>query len=361
MSESKISVEMLMAGNGDCIIISFSDNAKNVRNILIDGGNDKQIFSDHLQKRAEKIIEAGQKIDLCIITHIDQDHIKGVVYLTREMISAKGKIKSDLVGKYWFNSALNEKLFKENPKSFDISADEMRELERYLHNQPDEHWDIKDLVFYPSTRHFFGSVLTILSPNQQVLGVFSNEYKDYDIGALSDDYSRSLKELYDIEKKRFEDGKEELDDKLENATSIAFLFEFREVSLLHLGDAIPAVVDIAIENLIAERGIEKLTVSAVKLSHHASRKSISSKFLKLINTTKYLVSTNGKKARLPNKATFAKILLNENRDLLDHIEFYFNYPDFSSILRFTEEELCELNFSCHDANFEHGHCLSLEI
>ncbi len=359
MTQSKVLVKMLMAGNGDSIIISFIGEDKRPRNILVDGGNGKLIFKDHLLKLAEQIVESGQKIDLLIITHIDQDHIKGIVYLTREIANASGKLQCDSIGKYWFNSALKEKIFKEKTEIFDISAAEMHDLEKFLHIQPDERWDINDPIIYPETRQLFGAEFTILSPNEKLLSTFIDEYKDYNIGSTSDDYDRSLKELYDIEQKQVDDGKEELDYKLENATSIAFLFEYAQTSFLHLGDGIPTVIDRAIEKLIVDRGIDILTVDAVKLSHHASRKSLSSKFLRLVKTNKYLISANGKKAKLPNKATFAKILLNENRDLNEHIEFYFNYSDVSSELKFSNEEFEKLKFSCYDANFEHGYCLLL--
>jgi len=359
MSSSGVSIRMLIAGNGDCFVISFKDEAQELRNILIDGGNGKTVFEDHLLTVAEKISDDKQQIDLLVISHIDQDHIKGIIYLTRAITGDNEKLKEESVARYWFNSALAEKVFQKERKSLDVSAAEMRELEKFLHNQRDERWDIKELIFSPAVKSLHGATITILSPNEEILNTFIEEFKDLDIGTISDDYDRSLEELYEIEKKLFQDGKEDLDDKLENASSIAFLFEHNGASYLHLGDGIPLVIDKAIQDLIASRDIDKLKVDAVKLSHHASRKSISFKFLQLVSTTKYLVSANGKKARLPNKATFAKILLNEYRDKSAHIEFYFNYPDFAAVLKFTDEEYSKWNFSCHDANFEHGYFLPL--
>jgi len=359
MSPAPVFLKMLMAGNGDAITISFKGDGDCWRNVLIDGGNGKDCYLTHLRKVAVNIVEQGQQIDLLVITHIDQDHIKGIIYLTREMAAGKSELKDDLVAKYWFNSALSEKIFQNDPKLFDISAAEMREFEEFLHNRSDERWDIKDPVFNPSFRELHGACLTILSPNSEILQAFIETYRDQDIATLSNDYDRSLKELYAMEIKKFEDGNEDLDDKLENAMSIAFLFEHHSTSILYLGDAIPMVIDPAIKELLAARGLDKLTVGAVKLSHHASRKSISFGFLSLVATNKYLVSANGKKAALPNKATFAKILMNEHRDISQHIEFYFNHPDFSAIFKFTEAEYKDLNFSCHDANFEHGYCLPL--
>jgi beta-lactamase superfamily II metal-dependent hydrolase len=359
MADPSIKIKALLAGNGDCVLISYDTEEYGTVNILVDGGNGKSVYRDHLKKIVEKIVENEQLINLVIITHIDQDHIKGIIYLTRDIADSQSLIRPETVEEYWFNSALSEKIYRKAPNVFDISAKEMHELEQFLHNQPDHRWNIKEKIGFPLVKDFFGATITILSPNEEIVNLFTEEYADLDIGVTADDYDYSLKTLYDSEKKRLDEDNEDLDNKLENATSIAFLFEYKGKSLLHMGDAIPSVINDSLKAVLRERNLVRLKVDAVKLSHHASRKSVSFKFLELVSTTKYIVCANGLKARLPNKSTFAKILLHPNRDFNDHVEFYFNYPDFSKRLKFTEEEKDTCNFSCNDANFEHGYCLLL--
>jgi beta-lactamase superfamily II metal-dependent hydrolase len=359
MAGTTLTINALLAGNGDCLLINYNSQEHGTVNILIDGGNGKALYQDHLQKVVEEIIKGEQLINLVIITHLDQDHIKGIIYLTRDIQDAQSSIKKESIGQYWFNSAFSEKVYRKAPEQFDISAKEMKELEEFLHNEPDHRWNIKEKIAVPMVKNILGAAITILSPNEEMLRLFSDEYADLDVGATGNDYGYSIKELYDSEQNRFDKGDEDLDIKLENATSIAFLFDHAGKSLLHMGDAIPAVIDAAIAQLLTERKISRLKVDVVKLSHHASRKSISFKFLDMVSTSKYIICANGLKARLPNKSTFAKILLHPQRDLSEHIEFYFNYPDFSSRLNFTEVEKTLYNFSCHDANFEHGYCLPL--
>jgi beta-lactamase superfamily II metal-dependent hydrolase len=359
MTSSTITIKALLAGNGDCVLISYDTQAYGTINILVDGGNGKSVYRNHLQKIAERIVENEQLINLVIITHIDQDHIKGIIYLTRDIADPQSLIKTESVAQYWFNSALSEKICRKAPNVFDISAKEMHELEQFLHNQPEYRWNIKEKITFPLVKDFFEATITILSPNEETANLFTEEYADLDIGVTADDYGYSLKALYDSEKMRLNENNEDLDNKLENATSIAFLFEFKEKSLLHMGDAIPPVIDYSLKAVLKSRNLVRLKVDAVKLSHHASRRSVSFEFLELVSTTKYIVCANGLKARLPNKSTFAKILLHPKRDFNDHIEFYFNYPDFSKRLKFTEEERDTYNFSCNDANFEHGYFLPL--
>jgi beta-lactamase superfamily II metal-dependent hydrolase len=359
MTGTNLSINALLAGNGDCVIINYNSQEHGNVNILIDGGNGKALYQDHLQKVVENIIKRKQLINLVIVTHLDQDHIKGIIYLIRDIQDVQSPIKKESVGHYWFNSAFSEKIYREAPEQLDVSAKEMKELEEFLHNEPDQRWNIEEKIVVPLVKNILDATITVLSPNEEMLNLFSNEYADLDVGATGNDYSYSIKQLYDSEQSRFDNADEDLDKKLENATSIAFLFEHEDKSLLHMGDAIPTVIDASIAALLSERKISRLKVDAVKLSHHASRKSISFKFLDMVRTSKYIVCANGLKAGLPNKSTFAKILLHPERDLSNHIELYFNYPDFSSRLRFTEEEKSTYNFSCRDANFEHGYNLSL--
>lgn len=354
-----IIIKSLKAGHGDSILISFHEQESCWKNILIDGGNGYSLYKEHLREVVEFLAGEGQFVDLLIVTHIDQDHIKGILYLIRDIENGVGNLSTQLIKTIWFNSARQEVNTQDGNRSLDISVSEMQELEEFLRKQPDDLWDIKDLICHPSVRMVHGASLTILSPNKESITAFIDEHEDLDIGAVSDDYSRSLKELFDIEKQLSDKDAEELDIKTSNASSIAFLFEYKNISFLHLGDATPKVIDETVEELLDKREIPKLKVDAIKLSHHASKKSISFKFLSLVSSNKYIISTNGRKAKLPNKATFAKILMNVHRDQSEHMEFYFNYPGFSSVLKFTDEEKAEWNFSCHDANFEHGYCLPL--
>ena len=79
-----LSVKLLPAGYGDCILLS-TDDAKPV-NILIDGGL-AQTYDDYIKKEAAHILELHQKLNLVICTHIDNDHISGLVELLNNKYS----------------------------------------------------------------------------------------------------------------------------------------------------------------------------------------------------------------------------------------------------------------------------------
>jgi beta-lactamase superfamily II metal-dependent hydrolase len=63
------------SGKGDCLLLS---NAANESRILIDGGM-PAAFRQHVAPALGKLRQANKKIDLVYVSHIDQDHIGGVL------------------------------------------------------------------------------------------------------------------------------------------------------------------------------------------------------------------------------------------------------------------------------------------
>jgi len=100
-------IKFLKAFNGDAILISFRENGA-IRNILIDGGmpttyvqkgkNGKLEYGE-LKETVDKIKDNNEKIDLLVLTHVDDDHIGGVLKWFE-----KDKDAYKLIGKVWFNS-----------------------------------------------------------------------------------------------------------------------------------------------------------------------------------------------------------------------------------------------------------------
>ncbi|WP_283129826.1 MBL fold metallo-hydrolase [Enterovibrio norvegicus] len=64
---------MYPAGNGDAFIIN-SDGT----NLLIDAGY-ASTFNDHIKSDLEYLASVGESLDLLITTHVDADHISGVI------------------------------------------------------------------------------------------------------------------------------------------------------------------------------------------------------------------------------------------------------------------------------------------
>lgn len=349
-------LQSFKAGNGDAILIQFTDRVNIRRNILVDGGNLRSAFSENLSNYIIKNIVSTERIDLLVVTHLDQDHIKGVLYLLETMNEGGSELRSLQIPQVWFNSRKTVSLKK---PTFDISSGDMLKLENALGNLNSSTWYKRITCGFEVNLH--GARITVLSPDIETLENYTDKYEDVDldVAGQESDYALGLRELFVKERKYAESGDEYLDGKLENAVSIAFLLEDNGKSVLMLGDAIPAVVDLAIEQLLNSRGLTHLDVDVIKLSHHGSRKSISMKFLQMVRCQNYILSTNGKKSNLPNKCTIAKILLHSKRDTSQMINLFFNYSEVIQSLNFSTGEYHEHNFSCVPPNHTYGSSISL--
>ena len=100
-----LTVKLLPAGYGDCILLSLGEHDK--YNILIDGGV-AGTYSKRIGKELEQIRKKGEKINLMICTHMDNDHIAGLV----EVLKNEDR---KLIDQIWYNGFLqivDEKFYR---------------------------------------------------------------------------------------------------------------------------------------------------------------------------------------------------------------------------------------------------------
>lgn len=94
----------LKAKHGDSLLL-FSDRTR----VLIDGGPSR-VYEDFLRPELEKLQaqenDEPAKIDLMVISHIDADHIVGILDLTEEMIEDRDERRQSVVEirRAWHNS-----------------------------------------------------------------------------------------------------------------------------------------------------------------------------------------------------------------------------------------------------------------
>ncbi|HEY0726897.1 MAG TPA: hypothetical protein VGD38_02435, partial [Pyrinomonadaceae bacterium] len=88
------SLDVRRARKGDCLILHYgSKKAPGLG--LIDGGP-SQVYGPHLKPRLEQIRTSRElgpdeplPVDFLMVSHVDDDHIKGVLELTKELLEAK--------------------------------------------------------------------------------------------------------------------------------------------------------------------------------------------------------------------------------------------------------------------------------
>ena len=81
-----LNLEMLPAAHGDCLWIEYGDG-KQTRRILIDGGPAHTYPA--LRARILHLPPDARRFELLVITHIDGDHIEGIVRLLQDAESLR--------------------------------------------------------------------------------------------------------------------------------------------------------------------------------------------------------------------------------------------------------------------------------
>lgn len=328
VSKVLFEVQVLKAGSGDSILITYADEIGVPRNILIDGGTG-QIY----QKSLKAIMEKLEQLDLIIVTHIDLDHIGGI----NKLLGSEHRSK---IQKVYFNSA---SLLRKNDSTL-VSISDGVKLTDYLsmhgieiHHEP---------IYTGSETVEHGLSIRFLSPTIEALAYLEKQWTEFEVEntlisatTLYDDRC-----LSDIAQDPFEE-KRLLQD-IANWSSLAFEIIYKDVRILFLGDAKDSVI---VESLKAN-GFGKhnqYKVDYIKLSHHGSKYNTSHEFLEIIDCNNFIFSTNGTHDH-PHIETMARILCHPKRDRLRQINLYFNYSKdeylSKQIRLLTEEE--EKSFNC---------------
>jgi beta-lactamase superfamily II metal-dependent hydrolase len=323
-------IKFLKAFNGDAILITFKEKG-NERNILIDGGmpatyvqkgkNGKPEYGE-LKTTIDEIRLRNEKIDLLVLTHVDDDHIGGVLKWFE-----KDKEAHKIIGQVWFNSGrliseyFNEQEIAENlleipDESTLTSIGQGVKFEDYIEEKGI--WD-RSIVVALEYFEYLDIKFKILSPSHDklklLLGKWEKEKPEsLDTSPDKNDYELTLTEH--IEKDKFKE-----DPAVHNGSAIAFIMTYEKKNFVFLADAYPTVV----VNSLKAFGYSKekpLKAELVKISHHGSKANNNVEMLELIKSSKYVISTNGDKHAHPNKQFLARLA-----SVNDKCEVYFNYAE----------------------------------
>lgn len=326
-------IQFLQAFNGDSIWISFADAGSN-KNILIDGGTsttysymdkNKKHKDGALKLLIESLKEKKEILDLVILTHIDDDHIDGFLKWF-----SKDKDAIQHIKEVWFNSGRAIKKYLNDVKS-EVDSLKFKEtttltsvkqgvdFENYIRDRGV--WNER-VTAQKDILNWNNISFQILSPGKEKLEKLLKEWHKRKPESLLDtsrntDYSKTLKQL--IEEDIFEE-----DDDPYNGSSIAFILKRDEGVFLLLGDSHPSEVLIELNSLGYDDN-NKLSVDMIKLSHHGSKKNNPIEIFKIIDTDKYVISTNGDTHNHPDKATIARIIA-----VNPEAKIFFNYPNLIS-------------------------------
>ena len=321
MSPPAITIEVLPAGFGDCLLVSCPVGRSTWR-MLVDTGPDETYPA--LRHRLLQVpcgSDGKRHIDLFVVSHIDHDHIGGARRLLGD--DELGLSFDDI----WFNAPPRPRTrgVAEGQSLADILGGGDKALP----------WNVAWSGQPVSTPADGGGVeltgprlpkITLLSPTPD---------------RLADLYRVWAKELERLHRKERDPAEREpgvtrgelpsiealaarvtpTDKAVSNGSSIALLLEHKGASVLLSADAFPTVLVPALAAMASRRGIAgPLPIDAIKLSHHGSRANVTQDLLRAVDARHFVFSTNNSYFQHPNAEAVARVIVGGGKPTL-----WFNY------------------------------------
>jgi beta-lactamase superfamily II metal-dependent hydrolase len=306
-------IDMMPAGRGDCLWIEYGDRRRPSR-VLIDGG--LKSTAQRLRQRILDLPRAQRRFDLLVVTHIDIDHIGGALALLED--PPDGFQVDDL----WFNGRDH---LAEDPGLLGVlQGGALQGVIRDRGYRWNGAFDGQAVVSpergSPRVISLPGGMeITLLSPARDRLDDLRVQWdKELEkaglLGPADEDQPQDPVEdtddigilggRIDIDALAGEEFAE--DTSKPNGSSIAFLASFDRKRVLFAGDAYAADLLGAIERMSLDG---RLSIDALKLSHHGGRKNTSSELLAALECPRFLFSTNSTIYKHPQESTVARVIV----------------------------------------------------
>ena len=296
--DSVIDVEMLPAGHGDALIVRYAA-AGDVGQMLIDGGPS---YSYPALYEALIAMPPDRRVfEVLVITHIDGDHIDGIVRLLQEDLAGVGIVFKDV----WFNGAVHAEQLPDK-----LGAKQGEYLQALIESKGlpwNEAFGGGPVLADPQTPISLpsGAKVRILSPTTLTLRALFDRWervldsenlpmgnteealarlkRDRRLGPIAGPVSDELGPRRARSDQR--------DRSVANGSSIAFVLEVGDRRVLLAGDAHHDVLETSIG--ICHPDGQSMRLDAFKVPHHGSSGNMSTELLRKIDCRDFLISTNG--------------------------------------------------------------------
>jgi len=295
---------MLPAREGDALWIRYGTPKKTYQ-ILIDAG--RHTTAEELSDRLSVMPRDRRVFELLIVTHIDRDHIEGVLRL---LASPAPKFKE-----IWFNAY--DHLRSVSLESYGpVQAENLSKLMSRNKLPWNRTWKGDAVCLGRGLRRLQlagGMWLTLFSPDREklekLIPVWERECRKAGLqpgAGSSPSEPRGLEVFGELDVESLASEPFRADSGEANGSSIAVLAEYGGKRVLLTGDA---HADRLIKSIKQFKGrSRRLKVDALKVPHHASAHNLSSELLRLLDCRRFLISTNGAYFRHPSQQAVSRIL-----------------------------------------------------
>ena len=320
-------IEMLPAREGDCLWISYGDPGA-PRHLLVDGG--RKATAKTVRKKLEALGPGG-RLELLVISHIDRDHIEGILTLLED-----GGLGVE-VGDVWFNGY--DHLL--GPEVQPFGAAQGERLSKALLDL-DLPWNatfgggrvcVTDNKL-PKVKLPGDLTVTVLSPTPAKLAALRPVWeKECQKAGLSlthhprhqGEAPEGIEIMGAIDVDGLAGSVFDEDGAEPNGSSIAVLIEFEGKRVLLGADAHPGVL---VETLKILGAGAPVALDAFKIAHHGSAHNTSNDLLKAVSCDRWLISSNGSYFQHPDRSAVARVIKSAGGER----HLFFNYRSkFSEI------------------------------
>lgn len=354
------SLDVIRARKGDCLILHYGTQ-DDPHLVMIDGGPNG-VYTPHLRPRLEQIredrgLEDNQSlpVDLLMVSHVDDDHIRGIIDLTGELRQQADEQSPQLLQIFglWHNSfeniinhtpqELTDALTKKVPTA---SADDGVVPDDVTLDNDDE-----DEETITSTLKVLASIQqgAQLRRNAERLELLINPAHDGklvfaagensvpmdngltftvvgpllpELEALHKKHQKWLKELHEKGKSAEDALASYVDKSVPNLSSIVVLAEVEGKTMLLTGDARGDKILQGLELVGLMPAGGKMHVNVLKVPHHGSANNLDDDFFERITADHYVFSGNGEHGNPEREAL--EMLLKARGDA--NYEVHLTYP-----------------------------------
>lgn len=256
-----IEMEVQKARQGECIWIRCCAE-KNI-NIVVDAG--PSTFNAGFKHLINRIMSNGERIDLLVFSHIDDDHTRGCIRYLQDH-------GEKIIDRVWING-FGTKVYS---KMQEHSAKNIPDLTNLLEK---DGIAIEHPIFVGKMYEYHGVVIKVIGPGKEDIlaaaaKIDSGSIKEHASGVYTGDIDDTIDDY-------------KVDPSPQNKASIIMIIEFENRKILLTGDN------------TSERILEALDkyyhcyeFDIVKLPHHGSPRNISRDFIRQVNADRYIISTN---------------------------------------------------------------------
>jgi hypothetical protein len=366
------SLDVRRARKGDCLLLHYGTPNKPGL-VMIDGGP-RGVYGPHLKPRLKELRAARHlgdneplDVDLLMVSHVDDDHIQGILDLTRELLEAKRERRPQFVqvASLWHNSFdaiidhKPDELTASMKEQFgpaavsgggELSEDERGEVENdYAGTDPDlsseeesevvagtlkvlasieQGYQLRvdaEALDFARNPEFDGKLIIAGNGGAidigqgltfTVAGPMKRELED-----LRKKHNAWLKELKKKKKKPPEALAAYVDKSVPNLSSLVLLAKVADKSMLLTGDARGDRILQGLELVGAVKKGGKLNVDLLKVPHHGSSNNLADDFFERVVAKHYVFSGDGEHGNPERETLEMLVKARGNADYTIHLTY----------------------------------------